>query len=123
MQADQLKAEAARVVPWYITAFHGPGHSVCKGQWLEIRHGFKVCYAQWEDAGPFRTDSAGYVFGSDRPLPNANHGAGIDVSPAVRDYLELAPLDVVDWRFVEQVEVPGGPWSEYERLKNLEASR
>jgi hypothetical protein len=115
MQADQLKAEAARVVPWYITAFHGPSHSVCKGRWLEIRHGFKVCYAQWEDAGPFRTDSAAYVFGGERPSPNMNHGAGIDVSPAVRDYLGLGSLDVVDWRFVEQTEVPGGPWSPYDR--------
>ena len=121
MQAGQLKAEAARVVPWYITAFHGPGHSVCKGRWLEIRHGFKVCYAQWEDAGPFRTDSAAYVFGGERPAGNANHGAGIDVSPAVHDCLGLRPLDLVDWRFVEQAEVPAGPWSLYDSEGKIEA--
>jgi hypothetical protein len=40
-----------------------------------------------------------------------NHGAGIDVSPAVRDYLGLGPLGLVDWRFVEQAQVPAGPWS------------
>ena len=34
-----------------------------------------------------------------------------DVSPAVWDYLGLGALDVVDWRFVEQAEVPTGPWS------------
>ena len=29
----ELKAEAARVVPWYIARlFHGPSHSVCKGR-------------------------------------------------------------------------------------------
>ncbi len=84
MQGGRLKAEAARLVPWFIAQFRGPGSSVCKGHWLEIRHGAKTCYAQWEDVGPFRTDSAAYVFGNDRPAPNINHGAGIDVSPAVR---------------------------------------
>jgi hypothetical protein len=84
---------------------------VCKGHWLEIRNEAKICYAQWEDVGPFYTDSAAYVFGDGRPSPNVNHGAGIDVSPAVRDYLGLGPLGLVDWRFVEQAEVPAGPWS------------
>jgi hypothetical protein len=79
----RVKAEAAKVVPWLIAGFRGPGCSVCKGHWLEIRHGLKTCYAQWEDVGPFCTDLAGYVFGDDRPSPNVNHGAGIDVSPAV----------------------------------------
>ena len=60
-------------------------------------------------------DSAGYVFGDDRPSPNMNHGAGIDVSPAVRDYLGLGSLGVVDWRFVEQAEIPAGPWLLYDR--------
>lgn len=68
----------------------------------------KSCYAQWEDVGPFRTDHATYVFGDERLLPNPNHGAGIDVSPAVRDYLGLTAVDIVDWRFVEEAEVPTG---------------
>jgi hypothetical protein len=95
--AGRLKPEAAKVVPWFIERFRAPGFSVCKGHWLEIRHGDKICYAQWEDVGPFRTDSASYVFGDERPSPNVNHGAGIDVSPAVRDYLGLGSLDLVDW--------------------------
>jgi hypothetical protein len=113
MEAGRVKAEAAKVVPWFIAGFRGPGCSVCKGHWLEIRHGLKTCYAQWEDVGPFCTDSAGYVFGDERPSPNVNHGAGIDVSPAVRDYLGLGSLDLVDWRFVELSEVSAGPWSQY----------
>ena len=40
-----------------------------------------------------------------------NKGAGLDVSPAVRDYLGLQPTDVTDWRFVDFSEVPRGPWS------------
>jgi hypothetical protein len=123
MQARRLKAEAAKVVPWFLAGFRGPGCSVCKGRWLEIRHGLKTCYAQWEDVGPFFTDSAAYVFGDERPSSNVNHGAGIDVSPAVRDYLGLRSLDLVDWRFVEQSDAPVGPWSQYDSLGIVERSR
>jgi hypothetical protein len=121
MVAGRLKAEAAKLVPWFVERFRGSGFSVCKGRWLEIRHRAKICYAQWEDVGPFRTDSAGYVFGDERPLQNVNHGAGIDVSPAVRDYLGLGSLSLVDWRFVEEAEVPLGPWSLAGSRENAEA--
>ena len=47
----------------------------------------------------------------ERPKPNLNQGAGLDVSPAVRDYLGLKQTDVTDWRFVDFSEVPRGPWS------------
>jgi hypothetical protein len=111
MAGGRLKPEAAKVVPWFVERFCGLGSSVCKGHWLEIRLGAKICYAQWEDVGPFYTDSASYVFGDERPSPNVNHGAGIDVSPAVRDYLRLGSFGLVDWRFIEEAEVPPGPWS------------
>jgi hypothetical protein len=114
-----LKSEAAKVVPWFITGFRGLRQSLCKGRWLKIRHGLRACYAEWEDVGPFHTDSAEYVFGNERPMPNVNHDAGIDVSPAVRDYLGLGSLDMVDWRFVEVSEVPAGPWSLYGRLEHM----
>jgi hypothetical protein len=52
-----------------------------------------------------------YVFGNERPKSNLNKGAGLDVSPAVRDYLGLNETDVTKWRFVEFTEVPRGPWS------------
>jgi hypothetical protein len=105
------RPEAARIVPWFKEAYQGPGVSVCKGRWVAIRKGDRVSYAQWEDAGPFRTDHWQYVFGSERPKPNLNKGAGLDVSPAVRDYLGLRETDVTDWRFVDFSEVPRGPWS------------
>ena len=69
--------------------------------------------AQWEDCGPFRTDHWQYVFGNERPRPNLNQGAGLDVSPAVRDYLGLGIKDPCDWKFVEFCEVPPGPWATY----------
>jgi hypothetical protein len=105
------RPEAPRVVPWFKEAYKGPGVSVCKDRWVAIRKGNRVVYAQWEDAGPFRTDHWEYVFGNERPKPNLNHGAGLDVSPAVRDYLGLSETDVTDWKFVDFSEVPPGPWA------------
>jgi hypothetical protein len=103
--------EAPRVVPWFNEAYQGPAVSTCKDRWIAIRKGNRIAYAQWEDAGPFRTDHWQYVFGNERPKPSLNGGAGLDVSPAVRDYLALKQTDVTDWRFVEFNEVPRGPWS------------
>jgi hypothetical protein len=105
------RPEAPRIVPWFREAYQGPAVSTCKGRWVAIRKDNRTAYAQWEDAGPFRTDHWQYVFGNERPKPNLNKGAGLDVSPAVRDYLGLKPTDVTDWRFVDFNEVPRGPWS------------
>jgi hypothetical protein len=107
------RPEAPRVVPWFKEAYQGPGVSTCKSRWIAIRKGNKVAYAQWEDAGPFRTDHWQYVFGNERPKPNLNKGAGLDVSPAVRDYLGINGTDVTDWKFVDFSEVPPGPWSKH----------
>jgi hypothetical protein len=106
----KTKPEARKVIPWFKKEFSREGASVCKGRWIAIRKGNKVAYAQWEDCGPFRTDHWQYVFGSQRPLPNLNRGAGLDVSPAIRDFLGIKGTDVTDWRFVELSEVPPGPW-------------
>jgi hypothetical protein len=107
------RPEAPQVVPWFKEAYQGPGVSVCKGRWVAIRKGSRVVYAQWEDAGPFRTDHWQYVFGNERPKPNLNKGAGLDVSPAVRDFLGLKETDVTDWKFVDFEEIPRGPWSQF----------
>jgi hypothetical protein len=105
------RPEAPRVVPWFKEAYQGPAVSTCKGRWVAIRKGNRIAYAQWEDAGPFRTDDWQYVFGDERPKTNLNKGAGLDISPAVRDFLGLKQTDVTDWRFVDFSEVPRGPWS------------
>jgi hypothetical protein len=110
---SQFKPEAPAVIPWFKQAYSGQGQSVCRHRWIAVRKGNRVCYAQWEDCGPFSTDHFQYVFGNERPKPNANHGAGLSVSPAVRDYLGLAPTDVTDWQFVEVRDVPPGPWRSY----------
>lgn len=107
------KPEASRVIPWFSREFRGSGKSVIKGRWIAVHYKGKVCFAQWEDVGPFRTDHWQYVFGTERPTPNRNKAAGLDVSPAVRDYLGLKGNDYTDWRFVEVHEVPYGPWTKY----------
>jgi len=85
--------------------------SQCKGRWVMIKFNNRVCFAQWEDVGPLRYDHAEYVFGEERPTRYSR--AGLDVSPAVRDYLGLSGLDKTDWKFVEDEQVPYGPWIEY----------
>ena len=50
------RPEAPSVVPWFNEAYQGPAVSTCKDRWIAIRKGNRVAYAQWEDAGPFRTD-------------------------------------------------------------------
>ncbi|MDR3405396.1 MAG: hypothetical protein P4L99_23075 [Chthoniobacter sp.] len=108
------KPEAKVVIPWFKETFVQEGQSVCHDRWVAIRNSAgKICYAQWGDCGPFRTDHWQYVFGNEKPKPNLNGGAGLDVSPAVRDYLQLSSTDVTDWKFVEVSDVPSGPWGLY----------
>ncbi len=105
------KPEARKAIPWFDRTFQREGKSVLKGRWVAIRFNNRIAYAQWEDCGPFRTDHWQYVFGDERPKANLNKGAGLDVSPAVRDFLGMKSTDVTDWRFVEFDEVPQGPWA------------
>lgn len=104
------KPEAAQIIPWFKQRFTRDGKTVLRGTWVAIRYGNRVCYAQWEDCGPFVTDDHEYVFGTARPKNTSNKGAGIDVSPAVRDYLGMSGSARCDWRFVDVQEVPPGPW-------------
>jgi len=102
--------EATRVIPWFWRSYRGSWTSVCKGRWVAIHFRGKVCYAQWEDCGPFHTDDWQYVFKGHQPKPNPNGNAGIDISPAVRDYLGIRSGFRVSWKFLEAHEIPLGPW-------------
>lgn len=103
--------EASKVIPWFWHSYRGNWASVCKGRWVAIHYRGKVCYAQWEDCGPFSTDDWQYVFKGHNPKPNPNGNAGIDVSPAVRDFLGIRSGYRVAWKFVEDHEIPTGPWA------------
>lgn len=113
VSSSSHKSEASRVIPWFARLRPEPGDSVCKGRWLQIYNGSRICYAQWEDCGPWVTDDWEYVFGNKKPKNGSNGSAGIDISPAVRDYLSLPSGKRVHWRFVEDAEVPYGPWKKY----------
>ena len=64
--------------------------------------------------GPFRSTIGNMCLAvSGHVLILAKHDSGLDVSPAVRDYLGLSGSDVCDWKFVDVYEVPDGPWTLY----------
>ena len=107
------KPEAARVIPWFARVRPEPGKTVCKGRWVQIFRSGRSCYAQWEDCGPWETDDWEFVFGTKPPKTTQNGAAGIDLSPAIRDYFALKSGDKVHWRFVEAGQVPYGPWKKY----------
>lgn len=114
IQKGGPKPEASRVIPWYHEEKGGKYESVCRGTWVQIYYNGRYCFAQWEDCGPFTTDDWEYVFGDKRPKNKANKGAGIDISPAVRDYLGIkGGMATVHWRFVDFNYVPGGPWARF----------
>jgi hypothetical protein len=107
------KPEAAKVIPWFSRINPAPGKTVLKGRWVQIYNGKRSCYAQWEDCGPWVTDDYEYVFLGKPPKNKANKGAAIDISPSVRDYLDLQSGQKCHWRFVEDAQVPYGPWKKY----------
>ena len=57
----RFKPEASLVIPWFKRAYSGEGQSVCRHRWLAIRKGNRICCAEWEDCGPFRTDDFQYT--------------------------------------------------------------
>lgn len=107
------KPEASKVIPWFSRMDPKPGKTVLKGRWVQIYNGKRSCYAQWEDCGPWETDNWEYVFKGQRPRNKSNKGAAIDISPSVRDYLDLQSGQKCHWRFVEAAQVPYGPWKKY----------
>ncbi len=113
--------ERATVIPWandpgYKGQAANKSFSYMKNRWVKIRKGGDVCYGQIEDAGPGQYEDKAYVFGTDdsRPANKNFNGAGLDVSPALNGCLKFSDLngenDKVDWQFVEQKDVPPGPW-------------
>lgn len=115
-------AERAAVIPWadepeYAGKETDPSFSFMKNRWVKIQKGDRECYGQIEDAGPGQYRDKAYVFGADdeRPANKNFNGAGMDVSPALNGCLAFAEVngedDRVDWQFVEETDVPPGPWT------------
>jgi len=106
------KTEAYDIIPWSDSKAWGKSDSMCKNQWIKVIGDDKTAFMQWEDAGPFWEDDSNYVFGGNRPKGEKDDIAGLDVSPAVRDYLGLEDYDKIHWQFVDPADVPDGPWKE-----------
>lgn len=105
-----VQKENAGRIPWFGKA--PGGESLVKNRWIEVRLRGERCFAQWEDVGPFESDDVEYVFGEAPSQNTEGVGAGLDLSPAVRDCLRMRGNEVVFWKFVEAEEVPEGPWRE-----------
>lgn len=104
----QRKASASAVY-WTEPQAAG-GASWVKDRWVEVCYRQMCAYGQWEDAGPFGEDDMRYVFGRAAPANTEGIKAGIDVSPALNDYLRINGDARVNWRFVDSPAVPAGPW-------------
>jgi len=112
------KPQAYDIVYWATEKNWNSHESMCKNQWLKISKGGKDAYAQWEDVGPFEENDSNYVFGNAGPKNVEKSASGLDVSPAVRDYLELSGIDKADWQFVRESAVPDGPWKQIVTTRN-----
>ncbi|MCJ1707203.1 hypothetical protein [Microbacterium sp. VKM Ac-2923] len=110
------------VVPWaddpaLAGAVDDPAVSLMKNRWVVLHRDGRLCYGQIQDAGPGEYRDAAYVFGEDdrRPANTRYNGAGLDVSPALNGCLAFTELDGdddrVDWAFVDDDDVPPGPWT------------
>jgi hypothetical protein len=97
---------------WHRPREDGKEVSACKDRWVWIKNSRgRSCFAQWEDVGPLRYDHAEYVFGDERPTGMGDDHAGLDVSPAVAQYLGVDGTNrLTSWRFVDDEDVPPGPW-------------
>jgi hypothetical protein len=129
----KAKVRRERVVPWaadYRRELAGPApFSLMKNRWVKIWRQVGdttyTAYGQIADAGPYAYDDAAYVFGThdERPRSRRAKNAGMDVSPALRDYLHFDGINNADnqvgWQFVEREDVPTGPWTEIETTQQV----
>ncbi len=106
--SDTGRKQNAALISWYDPSIP-ESHSLVKNRWVKLIYKDATCYAQWEDVGPFETDDFEYVFNGKKPK---SQRAAIDLSPAVRHCLKMALNDYIDWQFIDEKDVPEGPWKE-----------
>jgi hypothetical protein len=109
LDAQGQRKPSAAGIPW-AEAGVPAGQSIVKNRWVRVSAGARVVYAQWEDAGPFGDDDFGSVFGTGSPEGQLDPPAGIGLSPALEQGLGLTGPSPVDWQFVDDRDVPPGPW-------------
>ena len=106
--ADGERKRNVTRVPWYDPGRPpAPGTSVVKNHWIAVTYQGRTVYGQWEDAGPMGENDVEYIFGSAAPRYRQ---AGLDLSPAMANFLARPGEGHTSWRFVNETEVPTGPW-------------
>ncbi len=108
LDENGTKKLTSNLIPWVAEVKDKTISTELKNRWIKVMYGDKTCYGQWEDVGPFEYDDYEYVFG-DKPSINR---VGIDLSPAIRTCLGMKTNDFVDWQFIDDKDVPDGPWKE-----------
>ncbi len=109
------KAEVVNI-PWYDESLKEgyDFYSYVKNRWVMVTKDGVTAYGQVEDSGPHGEDLFDYVInGGAFYNPASSNNAGIDLSPAFADFVGSDGRDEVDWKFVEESEVPNGPWKEH----------
>lgn len=114
---DEGRKDNIAIVPWYNEKDNDleddiiadDDMSIIKNRWIKVMFKEKAAYCQCEDVGPGESDDVNYVFGTSQPL---HSNSGLDVSPAMKDYLGMDGHDIADWQFVDEEDVPEGPWTE-----------
>lgn len=101
----------------------GENQSLFKGRWIKATNASsgQSVYAQWLDTGPCDTGTCNdpdYVFGSQPPQNDFGLRAGLDLSPSAMKALGADGSAEVVWKFVDETEVPGGPWRDDPPITN-----
>ena len=126
-------ASRGSTVPWagdagYVGNAANQGFSYMKNRWVKLSRNGSVCYGQVQDAGPGQYDDQAYVFGANDARPSSKDfgGAGMDVSPALTGCLGFSDVDGitggVNWSFVENTDVPAGPWTRVVTTSQIEGA-
>jgi hypothetical protein len=120
---DGLIEAARKASPWAKQQV-GPKQSLFKGRWIAVTANGRTAYTQWHDAGPCSQGDRAcerdydYVFGTAKPVNRFGEKAGIDLSPDAAKYLRIGGSGKVSWRFVDESDVPSGPWKRYPAITN-----
>jgi len=107
VDGDGNLKEIAKKIP----GFGQNAGPLTRNRWVEIRYKGKSCFAQWQDVGPNGENDFDWVFGNaKKPKNKWGLKAGLDISPATAQYLSIVDSDTTEWRFVDEKDVPDGPW-------------
>lgn len=87
--------------PGYAGDLENREFSCKKNRWVQLQYKGNTCSAQIQDAGPAEYDEFDYVFGDGGTGPKGTKHNDAELNGTQAG---------VSWRFVDEVDVPDGPW-------------